>query len=322
MQRMGKIHFLPAACYDTLKLSKRNGFPWKHGGFMNWIFLSYLFSLLTVGANGIITAHIALPSAEIVVLRAYIGAGALFLFHLCRGGCRPWPRLRSCCFRAATGVTLGMEWLFVFEAYRLAGVSLATLAYYCGPAIAMALSPFLFHERLTLQKAAGFLTALLGICLINSRALYEGTWTLGLLYGLLAAVMFASTLTINKMGGPVRNMGEAALTLAVSGTVAAAALLWKSGGMHPIPAESLPWVLFLGFISTALGCGLYFRAASRLPMQTTALWGYLDPLSAVLMAALFLGERLTPLEMAGAACILGGALLGENSLWMRSRDTL
>lgn len=288
---------------------------------MNWIFISYLFSLLTVGANGIIAAHIALPSSEIVVYRAFIGAGTLFLFHICRSGWVLFRNRRACLFRILAGVTLGMEWLFVFEAYRLAGVSLATLAYYCGPAIAMALSPFLFHERMTAGKAAGFVTALLGICLIDSRALYEGTWNLGLLYGLLSAVMFASTLSLNKLGGPVRNMGEAALSLAVSGTIALAAVLWKSGSMHPMPAESLPWVLFLGFISTALGCGLYFRAASRLPMQTTALWGYLDPLSAVFMAVLFLGERLSPLEIAGAICILGGALLGESGRLTTSRPS-
>lgn len=41
--------------------------------------------------------------------------------------------------------------------------------------------------------------------------------------------------------------------------------------------------------------GLYFRATSRLPIQATALWGYIDPLSEMFMAALFLGERLTPL---------------------------
>ncbi len=47
-------------------------------------------------------------------------------------------------------------------------------------------------------------------------------------------------------------------------------------------------------------------------MQTSALWGYLDPLSAVLMAALFRGEKLSSVEIAGAALILGDTLLGES----------
>lgn len=279
---------------------------------MTWTFISYLFSLLTVGANGIIAAHIDLPSSEIVVLRAFLGGGLLFLFSLCFGRGPLWTSRRQCFFRAAAGLSLGMEWLFVFAAYRLCGVSLATLAYYVGPAIAMALSPILFHEKMTLRKAAGFGAALSGIFLINSQALFEGTWNLGLLYGLLSAVMFASTLSLNKLGGPVRTVGEAALPLLVSGSAALASVVYETGGMHPIPMESLPWVLFLGCVSTALGCGLYFRAVSRLPMQTSALWGYLDPLSAVFMAALFLGEKLSPIEIAGAALILGGALLGES----------
>lgn len=278
---------------------------------MTWTFLSYLFSLLTVGANGIIAHHIDLPSSQIVVLRAWIGAAALFFFYMLRHSSPIFLNPRQFTFRILAGVSLGMEWLFVYEAYRLSGVSVATLAYYCGPAIAMALSPVLFHERLTTRKAASFSIVLAGIVMIDSAALSEGQFDFGLFCGLMSAVMFAATLMLNKKGGPVQGIGEAAIPLAVSGAIAFLAVLFKTGGMDPISGASLPWVLFLGFISTALGCGLYFRAVSRLPMQTAALWGYLDPLAAVIMAAFFLGEQLTLLQWAGAACILGGALWGN-----------
>ena len=39
--------------------------------------------------------------------------------------------------------------------------------------------------------------------------------------------------------------------------------------------------------------------------------GYIDPVSALLFSALFLGERLSPLQLAGAVLILGGAAFGE-----------
>ena len=51
----------------------------------------------------------------------------------------------------------------------------------------------------------------------------------------------------------------------------------------------------------------------RLPGQTVALLCYVDPLSAVVFAALFLGEQLTGIQILGAVLILGGALLGELS---------
>ena len=46
---------------------------------------------------------------------------------------------------------MGISWLFLFEAYRRIGVSIASLGYYCGPVIVMALAPVMFHEKLTLE---------------------------------------------------------------------------------------------------------------------------------------------------------------------------
>ena len=46
-------------------------------------------------------------------------------------------------------------------------------------------------------------------------------------------------------------------------------------------------------------------------MQSVALLSYIDPLSALGFAALFLGDRLSVRQWIGAALILGGALIGE-----------
>ena len=46
-------------------------------------------------------------------------------------------------------------------------------------------------------------------------------------------------------------------------------------------------------------------------MQRVAVFGYLEPLSAVIFSAILLGERLGPLKIAGACCIIGGAIFAE-----------
>lgn len=46
--------------------------------------------------------------------------------------------------------------MLLYEAYQQVGISIASLAYYCGPVIVMILSPFLFRETLTWPKIAGF----------------------------------------------------------------------------------------------------------------------------------------------------------------------
>ena len=81
-----------------------------------------------------------------------------------------------------------------------------------------------------------------------------------------------------------------------------------------IPArDELPWVLILGLVNTGLAYYLYFSAMQQLPGQTVALLCYIDPLTALLLSAVFLHEHLLPLQIAGAVLILGGACLGADA---------
>ena len=53
----------------------------------------------------------------------------------------------------------------------------------------------------------------------------------------------------------------------------------------------------------------YFGAVEKLPVQTAALFSYIDPVTAVLLSALFLHEPMTPAGIAGAVLILGALML-------------
>ena len=59
-------------------------------------------------------------------------------------------------------------------------------------------------------------------------------------------------------------------------------------------------VLLLGLLNTGIGCYLYFSSITDLPVQTVAICGYLEPLSAVVFSVLFLHEVLLPLQMLGS----------------------
>ena len=55
----------------------------------------------------------------------------------------------------------------------------------------------------------------------------------------------------------------------------------------------------------------YFSSIGKLPVQTVAVCGYLEPLSAVLFAVACLGEQMRVIQMFGGVCIIGGAILCE-----------
>ena len=67
-------------------------------------------------------------------------------------------------------------------------------------------------------------------------------------------------------------------------------------------------------MNTGLAYYMYFSALQKLPAQTSSLISYADPLTALIVSALFLGEKLGIVQLLGAVLILGGACLGELKL--------
>jgi drug/metabolite transporter (DMT)-like permease len=177
--------------------------------------------------------------------------------------------------------------------------------------IVIILSPVLFKEKLTIPKIVGFLIVLVGIVLVNGKVAVGrgGTW--GLLCGVMSAVMYFFMITLNKQAREIVGMENAVIQLTVSFLTVAVFVGIKQAFVIHVPASSWPWILVLGLVNTGIGCYLYFSPLSKLPVQTVAVCGYLEPLSAVVFAALLLGEKMSAFQYIGAVCIIGGAMIGE-----------
>jgi len=212
---------------------------------------------------------------------------------------------------------MGLSWMFLYEAYARVGVGVATLIYYCGPVIVMALAPALFGEKLSAPRLLGFLSVLAGMVLINVHQTPDGGLSRGLLYGLFSAVLYALMVIFNKKASSVTGLENPAIQLTVSFITAALFTFIRQGALPAIPAGSLPPILLLGLFNTGIGCLLYFTSIPRLPAQSVALCGYLEPLSALLFSVALLGERTSFLQIIGTVLLLGGALAGE--LFRRSK---
>jgi len=129
-------------------------------------YIKYIFALLLFGSNGIVASYILLSSVEIVYLRTFIGSLLLILiFVLTKQKVQFWKNKLHFLYLVISGVAMGASWLFLFEAYKQIGVSIAPLAYYCGPIMVMILSPLIFKEKMTMAKMLGFIAVFLGMLL-------------------------------------------------------------------------------------------------------------------------------------------------------------
>ena len=279
---------------------------------MKTSYLKYIFALLLFGSNGIVASMIHLSSYEIVLLRTLIGSLLLIvIFFIAREKLTFYKYKTQSIFLAVSGIAMGTSWIFLYEAYDEIGVSLASLAYYCGPVIVMILSPILFGEKLTKIKVCSFLVVLVGIFLVNGTAFENGVSIWGLACGLLSAVCYSLMVMFNKKAKDITGLENSMLQLFMAFITVAIFVGIKQGYRMQIDTQSIIPILVLGLLNTGLGCYFYFLSIGKLPVQTVAICGYLEPLSAVLFSVIFLKETMLPIQIIGAVLIIGGAILGE-----------
>lgn len=272
----------------------------------------FVASMVIFGTNGLIVANISLGSAEIVLMRTFLGSLFLLAIVLVKRSFS-FADLKADLIPATIGgAALGLNWVLLFSAYRSAGVGLSTLTYYCGPIIVLALSPVLFREKLTWNKLLAIAAVAVGMFCITGDIEPGSDVQTGILFGGGAALLYASLIVANKRVKRLSGLNCAMYELIVAFFVVLIYLLASNVKLPVIPAaEDIVWVLAIGLVNTGLAYYLYFSSLQKLPGQTVALVCYIDPLTALLVSGAFLGEKLLGVQIAGAVLILGGACLGE-----------
>ena len=74
------------------------------------------------------------------------------------------------------------------------------------------------------------------------------------------------------------------------------------------------YMIFLGVFNTGFAYALYFTAIKNLNSQTIAVLSYIDPITAVIISAVFLGEKMTIFQIVGGILILVSTFISENKI--------
>lgn len=184
---------------------------------------------------------------------------------------------------------------------------------YCGPILIMILSYFVFHEPFTVPKVSAMIIVTVGILCINGADVQAHGLSWGLVCGFLSAVCFALLVIAMKKVSGIGGILSPACQLLVASLVVAAVTLSMPTAPISLDMTHIACMVCLGIVNTGLGYYLYFSGVQRLSAQSVSICGYMEPLTALALSAILLGESLTLLQWIGAACILGGVALSE--LW-------
>ena len=276
-------------------------------------YVMYIVSLLIFGSNGVFASHIDLSSAEIVCMRTLIGSAALILVLLASRTKVDWLIMkREAAKLVAAGICLGVNWALLFEAYKLMSVSIATLTYYTAPIIVLLLSPVLLKEKQGARAYIGMAAAVVGLVLAVGVGDTSVT-AQGLLVGLGSAVFYAGLIVFNKKIDGVTGLTLTTVEMIIAACVMLPYVLLTGGHVgFPADTEGTLYLIFLCLVNTGLACWLYFSSMNKLPARAVALFGYVDPVSALIFSAVFLGDRLGFAQIAGAVLVFAGAAFGQS----------
>ncbi len=275
--------------------------------------------VLLWGFTAILGKLITLPTGALVVWRMGLVAALLALWPRVWRGIDAISRVQILRY-AAIGVVIALHWLAFYGSIRLANASVAVGCIALGSVFAAIIEPLITgrpHERVEL---------LLGLLVIPGMALLVGgvplSMVLGVAVGVLSALLAALFTALNKRYATDDPPEAVTLIQMLAGALAlalgASAVFGVEQTLRLPDAVDLSWLLVLAIVCTLLPFMLWLQALRHVSAFTTQLTLNLEPVYAIVLAALLFHEyqQLTPSFYAGVAVIIATVFLQP---WLTAR---
>jgi len=272
-----------------------------------------ILSMLIFGTIGLFRRAIPYPSSVVALVRSVIGLVFLLLVRAVRR--EPIGRAavrRNLPKLLLLGAMLGTNWIFLFEAYNYTSVAAATMCYYMAPVFIILLSVPVFGEKITPRKGICAVVAVFGMVLVSDVLTTGLHGAKGLIFGLIAAVLYAVIVIINRTLRDISAEDRTIMQFAASSLVMLPYVLLTENlaALEPTPRVLL-LLLIVGVVHTGIAYVLYFGSIAHVSAQTAALLSYIDPIVAVLLSLTVLREPMSPTALFGAVLVIGAMILSE-----------
>jgi drug/metabolite transporter (DMT)-like permease len=257
------------------------------------------------GLVAVLAGAVSVDAAPLALLRLGLAALTLAVVALVGGRLPLLAPGRHLGTLVALGVVQAVHWWLFFETVKRGSVALAVLTFYAAPLFLALLAPLFLPEALSRVALGALVPGGVGIALV-ALAGEDGTafgWV-AVACGLGSAFSFAVLLILSKR---LLQAEAAPLTVAfwdcLVGAVVLAPALALGGTVAPADAGEWGAVLLLGIVFTGLATLAYAAILQHATAQTAGILTFLEPVSAVVLAWVLLGESLS------AQAVVGGVLV-------------
>jgi len=293
MQRRGSLTavVVSAACFGTLAVLTP---------------LAYESAPTPVSPLALLTWRFVIASALLAIVAHVRARGSLAV---------PLSDVGRYALLALTGY--GAASVCFFYALKFADASVVAVLLYAYPALVTIAGWLFLGERASWKQAGAVAVTFLGCALVVGLGSSENyaSWQ-GIALGLGAALGYTLFNLLSARWIPGRSrLTMMAYTFGIAATLPAAGALLSGG---PAALSTAAWTAktwwLLGaivLVPTFAAIVLYLEGIAGLGPSQAAIVSTLEPLFTIVLAALFLGERLAPVQLAGAALVLGGVVAAE-----------
>lgn len=277
-----------------------------------------ILAMAIFGTIGVMTHYIEMPASMIVLIRGSVGTlSLLVLVFVIRYRLDTESISANLFVLIASGICLGLNWVFLFEAYKTTEISTATLCNYLTPAFVLLVSPLFLGERFTVLKAVVVAVAFVGLTLVSGiiqNGISDPSEFLGIGEGILAAVFYTGMIILNKFLRGIGSYERTIVQLAV-GTVVVLFYVPFTVDLGNLSYDTTSIILavIMGVVQTGIAFTLYFGTLRYMDAGTAAIFGYVEPVVSLFLSAVILGEILGAVGWIGAAMILGSTLVYQIS---------
>ncbi|MFK7772961.1 MAG: DMT family transporter [Saprospiraceae bacterium] len=258
----------------------------KQTHFQNILLLN--FAMLCISTSGALGRYIDLPPPLTIWWRALFALFFLGIFCL-------WKKLS---FRFdikkygftffLSGFLMTAHWVTYFYALQWSNVAIGMLSLFTYPVMTALLEPLILKTKFQKHHLILGIIVLIGVSFLAPDLTFENKMTQGLFLGLISALAYSLRNIMLKT--QVQNFNGSVLMfyqMMVMLILLFPVLFFYE---EKITTDQLPFILFLGLVTTAIGHTLFLNSFRHFSVSTASILSGMQPIYGILIAVIFLSE--------------------------------
>lgn len=266
-------------------------------------------ALLIIASSAVLGNYISLPPEISIWSRCFFGLIAIAIFCFVKKISFQYDYKKDTASFLFCAVLQGVHWITYFYALQMAGAGLGVISLFTFPIFTTLLEPLLLKTKFNPKHLLLGLLVLVGLYILTPEFNFGNQTTLGIVFGVSSAVFFATRNILMKKH--VATYDASMLMFYQTGWLAIllSPVLFFIDFTFVQYQSQLPYLVFLGMVSTAIGHTLYVKTFQYFSATTASLLSCIQPLYVVVLAFFFLGEIPTIATAIGGTVILSAVIL-------------